>query len=223
MAKKDEKVVLEEKEEIVEEVPLEEQEAETTEEEEIPQDEPKSNSKKEDVFAESYSFIYTPPTYVSKHDNEDSTKIYFNGELLGACDNPAEFTQEMREKRRNGEISHEMNITYYEDNNEIYIFNDPGRARRPLIIVKEGAPLLREEHLNKVANGKLKWDDLVENGLIEYLDAEEEENSYIAMTLADLNEDHTHLEIDPATMLGICAGIIPFSDHNSSPRNTMEA
>ena len=151
------------------------------------------------------------------------TKIYINGELLGTCENPVEFTQEMREKRRNGEVSHEMNITYYEDNNEIYIFNDPGRARRPLIIVKDGVPLLKEEHLNKIANGKLNWDNLIENGLIEYLDAEEEENSYIAMSLAELNEDHTHLEIDPATMLGICAGIIPFSDHNSSPRNTMEA
>ena len=151
------------------------------------------------------------------------TKIYINGELFGTCDNPKEFTQQMREKRRNGQISHEMNITYYEDNNEIYIFNDPGRARRPLIIVKEGQPLLTEDHLNKVANGKLKWDDLIEKGLIEYLDAEEEENSYIAMRLNDLSVDHTHLEIDPATMLGICAGIIPFSDHNSSPRNTMEA
>ena len=151
------------------------------------------------------------------------TKIYLNGELKGYCGNPVEFTQEMREKRRNGEISYEMNITYYEDNNEIYIFNDPGRARRPLIIVKDGVPLLKEEHLNKVANGKLKWDDLIEKGLIEYLDAEEEENSYISMSLAELNEEHTHLEIDPATMLGICAGIIPFSDHNSSPRNTMEA
>ena len=178
---------------------------------------------KEDIKGEDYSFIYTPPVYKRKQDNVGSTKIYINGELLGYCDNPIEFTQEMREKRRNGEISHEMNITYYDDNNEIYIFDDPGRARRPLIIVKEGVPLLREEHLNKVANGKLKWDDLIDNGLIEYLDAEEEENSYIAMTLADLNEEHTHLEIDPATMLGICAGIIPFSDHNSSPRNTMEA
>ena len=156
-------------------------------------------------------------------DDIPQTKIYINGELLGYCTNPEEFTQEMREKRRSGIISHEMNITYYSDNNEIYIFNDPGRARRPLIIVKEGIPLLREEHLNKVANGKLKWDDLINEGLIEYLDAEEEENSYIAMTLADLNDEHTHLEIDPATMLGICAGIIPFSDHNSSPRNTMEA
>ncbi|WP_292600360.1 carboxypeptidase regulatory-like domain-containing protein, partial [Methanobrevibacter sp. UBA212] len=153
----------------------------------------------------------------------NKTKIYINGELLGYCENPVEFTQEMREKRRNGEISYEMNITYYEDNEEIYIFNDPGRARRPLIIVKDGVPLLREEHLSKVANGKLKWDDLINKGLVEYLDAEEEENSYIAMSLAEINEDHTHLEIDPATMLGICAGIIPFSDHNSSPRNTMEA
>ena len=74
-----------------------------------------------------------PPVFNKKHPN---TKIYINGELLGYCEDPITFTQEMREKRRNGIISHEMNITYYEDNDEIYIFNDPGRARRPLIIVK---------------------------------------------------------------------------------------
>ncbi|WP_276956237.1 DNA-directed RNA polymerase subunit B [Methanobrevibacter woesei] len=156
-------------------------------------------------------------------DNTQSAKIYINGELLGSCDDPVSFTNEMREKRRNGEVSHEMNITYYEENNEIYIFNDSGRARRPLIIVDDGVPRLKDEHLNKISKGSMKWSDLIENGIIEYLDAEEEENSYIAMGLNDLNEDHTHLEIDPATMLGICAGIIPFSDHNSSPRNTMEA
>lgn len=151
------------------------------------------------------------------------SKIYVNGELIGICNEPYDFTQKMRAKRRNGEISHEMNITYYEDNDEIYIFNDPGRARRPLIIVEDGVPLLKDEDLNKIAKGTLKWDDLIKKGIIEYLDAEEEENSYISMGLNDLNKDHTHLEIDPATMLGICAGIIPFSDHNSSPRNTMEA
>lgn len=164
------------------------------------------------------------PQIVSFSNNEVvPSKIYLNGELLGSCENPKEFTQEMRAKRRAGEISHEMNITYYEENNEIYIFNDSGRARRPLIIVEDGQPLLKEEDLAKVSKGTLKWNDLISKGVIEYLDAEEEENSYIAMSLADLNEDHTHLEIDPATMLGICAGIIPFSDHNSSPRNTMEA
>ncbi|KZX16681.1 DNA-directed RNA polymerase subunit B [Methanobrevibacter filiformis] len=152
-----------------------------------------------------------------------AAKIYINGELIGTCDEPLEFVQEMREKRRSGEVSEEMNITFYEDNNEIYIFNDPGRARRPLIIVSGGVPLLEEAHIAKIAEGELKWDELMQLGVVEYLDAEEEENSYIAMSLKDLNEHHTHLEIDPSTMLGICAGIIPFSDHNSSPRNTMEA
>ncbi|MEA4956189.1 DNA-directed RNA polymerase subunit beta [bioreactor metagenome] len=150
-------------------------------------------------------------------------KIYINGELVGNCEDPENFVTEMREKRRSGEVSDEMNITYYDETDEIYIFNDPGRARRPLIIVKNGVPLLKDEHIEKIAHGELKWDEIINSGVIEYLDAEEEENSYIAMGLNYLNEDHTHLEIDPSTMLGICAGIIPFSDHNSSPRNTMEA
>ena len=151
------------------------------------------------------------------------SKIYINGKLLGFCENPLEFTQGMREKRRNGEISHEMNIAYHEENNEICIFSDTGRARRPLIIVENGKPRLRKKHLDQLNSGLLQWDDLIINGILEFLDAEEEENSYIAMTLNDLNDEHTHLEIDPATMLGICAGIIPFSNHNSSPRNTMES
>ncbi len=204
----------------------EEMEAAAEEVEETEIEEPVTEDVEEAEIEEPVEEVSEIETVPASHVIEpkpNKTKIYINGELLGYCDDPVNFTQDMREKRRNGEISHEMNITYYEDNDEIYIFNDPGRARRPLIIVKEGVPLLREEHLNKVANGKLKWDDLINNGLIEYLDAEEEENSYIAMSLAELNEDHTHLEIDPATMLGICAGIIPFSDHNSSPRNTMEA
>ncbi|MCK9150443.1 DNA-directed RNA polymerase subunit B [Methanobacterium alcaliphilum] len=150
-------------------------------------------------------------------------KIYINGKLIGTCDDPETFVEEMREKRRSGEISDEMNITHYTETDEVYIFNDPGRARRPLIIVKQGAPLLQEEHIARMRDGEMNWYDLIGEGVIEYLDAEEEENAYISMSLADLNEYHTHIEIDPSTMLGICAGIIPFANHNSSPRNTMEA
>ena len=150
-------------------------------------------------------------------------KIYVNGILTAYCYDPIEFTEEMRAKRRAGEINNEMNITYYEDNNEIQIFTDAGRARRPLIIVYDGEPALRDYHMDAIACGQLEWDDLFSLGILEFLDADEEENSYIAMNLAQLNEDHTHLEIDPSTMLGICAGVIPFSEHNSSPRNTMEA
>jgi len=150
-------------------------------------------------------------------------KIYINGKLIGLCDDPDTFVEEMREKRRSNQVSHEMNITHYPETDEIFIFSDPGRARRPLIVAKDGKPMLKEKHIEAIEAGEMNWNDLINQGIIEYLDAEEEENSYIAMFDDFLTAEHTHLEIDPSTMLGICAGIIPYANHNSSPRNTMEA
>ena len=31
---------------------------------------------------------------------------------------------------------------------------------------------------------------------------------------------YTHLELSPSLQMGVLASIIPFSDHNQSPRNT---
>jgi DNA-directed RNA polymerase II subunit RPB2 len=56
--------------------------------------------------------------------------------------------------------------------------------------------------------------------LIEFLDVEEEEGAMIAMSLKDLSQDraqtitYTHCEIHPSMILGVCASIIPFPDHN---------
>ena len=84
------------------------------------------------------------------------------------------------------------------------LFTDPGRTRRPLIVVDEGESKLTEEHIVKLQEGELDWDGLINQGIIEYMDAEEEENSYIAMFPNEINEYHTHLEIDPSTMLKMC-------------------
>lgn len=152
-----------------------------------------------------------------------AVKVYINGKLIGTTEDPEAFVDEVKAKRRSNELTNELNITYYEENKEVFIFTDPGRARRPLVIVEDGVSKLTDEIIDDVIEGKLKWFDLIHNGIIEYIDAEEEENAYIAMFEEDLTPEHTHLEIDPSTMLGICAGIIPYANHNSSPRNTMEA
>lgn len=58
--------------------------------------------------------------------------------------------------------------------------------------------------------------------MVEYIDTLEEETVMLAMTPDDLQEDkgqaycstYTHCEIHPSMMLGVCASIIPFPDHN---------
>lgn len=75
-----------------------------------------------------------------------------------------------------------------------------------------------------------RWQDLVARGVVEYIDTMEEETVMIAMNPDDLNQDqryaycttYTHCEIHPAMILGVCASIIPFPDHNQSPRNTYQ-
>merc|ERR1711935_241069 len=36
-------------------------------------------------------------------------------------------------------------------------------------------------------------------------------------------QTYTHCEIHPSMILGVCASIIPFPDHNQSPRNTYQS
>jgi DNA-directed RNA polymerase subunit B len=154
-------------------------------------------------------------------------KVFVDGNIIGYCNSPRELTREFKERRRRGEISTEVNIAYYPkvqtEKEEVYVNCDEGRVRRPLIIVEKGVSRLQQEHIEKVASGEWSWEDLVKNGLIEYLDAEEEENAYIVVSQEELTPEHTHLEIATYTILGICASTIPYAEHNQSPRNSYQA
>jgi DNA-directed RNA polymerase III subunit RPC2 len=64
--------------------------------------------------------------------------------------------------------------------------------------------------------------DFIRCGMIEYLDVNEENDAFIALSPADITPSTSHLEIDPLTLLGVCAGLIPYPHHNQSPRNTYQ-
>ena len=149
------------------------------------------------------------------------TAVYLNGSLLGFHDKPLEFVNGVKDKRRKGELPHDLNIAYYKDTNEIYLNADEGRATRPLIIVENGKSKFTKEHKKLLKAKKLKFSDLLKSGVVEFLDAEEEENAYIAVHEKDLTPEHTHLEIHPSLMLGVTAALGPFPEHNSAPRVTM--
>ncbi|RLG65509.1 DNA-directed RNA polymerase subunit B [archaeon] len=150
-------------------------------------------------------------------------QVFLNGRPIGYVENGREFAEKIREERRKGKISDQVNVAYYEDVNEVYVECDAGRLRRPLLVVKNGRPVLTEEHMKLLREGKWDWDDLVRNGIVEYLDAEEEENAYVAIDPKDLTPEHTHLEIAPWMIFGVPASVIPFAECNNAPRNSYEA
>lgn len=207
----------------------------------------------------------------------NATKIFVNGVWVGVHRDPSHLVTSVQELRRSSMISHEVSLIRDIRDREFKIFTDAGRVCRPLFVVdnnpdgdKQGQLVLSADHImrlerdltlpaNMNAEQKQELDyygfqGLINDGVVEYLDAEEEETVMIVMTPTDLEEArktrlgyeptpandgelnsrvqtkpkatsmvYTHCEIHPSMILGICASIIPFPDHNQSPRNTYQS
>ncbi|KAI9925722.1 hypothetical protein ASPWEDRAFT_42380 [Aspergillus wentii DTO 134E9] len=206
----------------------------------------------------------------------NATKVFVNGVWVGIHRDPAHLVNTMSSLRRRNMISHEVSLIRDIREREFKIFTDAGRVCRPLYVVDNdpksencGSLVLNKEHIRKLEQDKdlpadmdpedrreqyFGWDGLVKSGVVEYVDAEEEETIMIVMTPEDLeiskqlqagyalpeeemNDPNkrvrsiltqkahtwTHCEIHPSMILGVCASIIPFPDHNQSPRNTYQS
>jgi DNA-directed RNA polymerase II subunit RPB2 len=182
----------------------------------------------------------------------NNTKIFVNGAWIGIHRDPDALVETLRSLRRTTDIYPEVSVVRDIRDNELRIYTDAGRICRPLFVVQDTQQLnLTHDHCALLESGKWKWEQLLENGIIEYLDTEEEETAMICMSPEDLAESRgdrvsdksshdktarlksrkagdfcrkwTHCEIHPSMILGICASIIPFPDHNQSPRNTYQS
>ncbi|MGC9132974.1 MAG: DNA-directed RNA polymerase subunit B [Nanopusillaceae archaeon] len=147
-----------------------------------------------------------------------ATEVYIDNIFVGYIDDPKEFTEKFKEERRKGIIPYFVNIYYDEIRNVIEINTRKGRILRPLIVVKNGKPLLTQEHIEKLKKGELKWSDLEKQGIIEWVDPAEEENLKIALFPEDIREDTTHLELSAVAIFGIATSLVPFSNKNQSAR-----
>ena len=143
---------------------------------------------------------------------------YLNDKFIGTVENVNTITKKIKEARCNGKLPITLNVYYNEILNELYIEASNGRVRRPLIVIENNKSKLTEYHIEKLNKGEVKWSDLVEQGIIEYLDAAEEENAYVALNEQDITNEHTHLEINPISILGLTTSFVPYANFGQSSR-----
>jgi len=146
---------------------------------------------------------------------QDKVSVFINGRFAGFSDDGAKLVKILRDKRRRGELNKEVSMAFFEKSGEVFINTDSGRLLRPVFVVNDGKAPPKEDLK------KLTWSELISNGFVEYLDAEEEENAFIALNEKDLTSEHTHLEINPAFVLSLDSNILPFIEYISSPRVLM--
>ncbi len=144
--------------------------------------------------------------------------VYLNSKFIGTVEDARLFIERVKDMRREGALTGNINVFYDESSGDICLHADEGRARRPLIVVREGNSLLSEKHLQQITKGEITWRDLIKQGVIEYLDAAEEENALVAYDTNELTMEHTHLEVTPEAICGITTALVPYGNFNQSSR-----
>ena len=201
------------------------------------------------------------------HTFPNATKVFVNGVWVGVHRNAAHLVQAVQSLRRKHVLEPEVSLIRDIRDREFRILTDQGRVLRPLFVVDNdsksnncGNLVFNKEHSKKLDEDDsvpfdidkenreketFGWNGLIDEGVVEYVDAEEEETVMIVMTPQDLAMSRqlqagytlaqpdpdepnrrvtapmnptahtwTHCEIHPSMILGICASIIPFPDHN---------
>ena len=155
------------------------------------------------------------------------TKVFINGNWIGLHKNAEEVFITLRRLRREKKIPEEISIMHDITNKEIKVYTDAGRIQRPLYIVEDKELAINKGHIERLDSGEYIFADLLKNGLVEFIDVEEQETTMISMYVQNVSKGicktYTHCEIHPAMILGVSASCIPFPDHNQSPRNTYQS
>ena len=183
-------------------------------------------------------YEYVKPFIIPLEDKETNfnkkVKVFINGCWVGVTLKPVELYHSMKKKKYMGIINIYTSIIFDYKSLEIKICNDGGRLTRPVLKVKNNKVLITNEHIKMLVDKELCWNELLTNckldeSVIEYIDAEEQNYSMIAMKskhdyLQDknLNFSYTHCEIHQSTIFGVLASCIPFPEHNQAPRNTYQ-
>lgn len=181
-------------------------------------------------------------------------RVFINGDWIGCCNDAHKLVSRYRNYRRDSRsLSVEPRTTIYWDPvvNEVEFWLDVGRLTRPLFIVdnnieqydqalrdvfnkKPGAKKIEfiqnirftPEHVKGIKNGTLTLNDLIKDGIVEYIAPEEQENCFIAESIDELKKNknnvtvqYSHCDVEQA-ILGLAALVSPYGNHTQPARIT---
>jgi DNA-directed RNA polymerase II subunit RPB2 len=155
----------------------------------------------------------------------EPTVIYINGKPVACTSDVSSFKQCLR-KYRYGDMSRrDISIHYDDEYDEIHVWCDSGRIVRPVFVVNNNQTIrCKKKMIESICKGSMSLEQLYKRGIIEDLDVAEEMNCIVS-TVSDMKDapkrpKHliTHCDIEPSMILGICASMLPYPDHNQAPR-----
>jgi DNA-directed RNA polymerase beta subunit len=174
--------------------------------------------------------------------------VSVNGEWIGACFDMHKLSAKYRALRREGRVV-EPKTTIHTNpiTNEVEFWLDVGRLYRPLLIVDNnieeydraimsGSRIefvqnirFTKDHVKGIIEKRITLEDLLQQGIAEYITAEEQENCLIAESINklrlsrnDITLQYTHCDIEQA-IFGLPAHVSPFGNHTQPARVTFES
>jgi DNA-directed RNA polymerase II subunit RPB2 len=170
-------------------------------------------------------------------------EVTVNGVILGHCDQRvhAEYLVErLHTMRRTEEIPFDTSVALLDNpwQSVVRVQTDSGALLRPVVVASRLADFRAVVHKYRGAAQCYShlWAELLSRGIMEYIDKDEESALRIAEAYCEVVDDHplaqtairqgqpfTHVELHPSVINGLCASLIPFSNHNQAPRNTYQS
>ena len=175
--------------------------------------------------------------------------VFVNAGILGYTVRPMELRAITKLLKWTGCLPPSVSIGFSIRERRVFFYLDEGRPLRPLIHLGErgkipmefleGAKSWRDLVLGTYSSRDLAVSDFVDplpadatfqdyfkelsthTGVIEYVDPYESNEAYVATFPEYIQPETSHLEIHPSTIFGLMTSMIPYSNHNQSPRNQL--
>jgi DNA-directed RNA polymerase II subunit RPB2 len=147
--------------------------------------------------------------------------VLVNGVMVGFVEEPLELVTHLRQRRRCGNLAWDTSVLYDSSMDQVRVTTDPGACLRPLLVLENlhrYAAVYREYRSLHEGDIRQLWRLLLNAGVVEFVDKKEEMTLLVAMEWAEVTPQHTHMDIHVMLLLGLCAALVPFPEHDQGPR-----